>query len=33
MRRANEYGIYIGPTQGLATPSPGSRRGCYPTQN
>lgn len=28
MRRAQEYGIFIGPTQGLATPSPGSRRGC-----
>jgi hypothetical protein len=28
MRRSKEYGIYIGETQGLATPGPGSRRGC-----
>ena len=28
MRRSKEYGIYIGETQGLAVPGPGSRRGC-----
>lgn len=28
MRRAKEYGIFIGPTQGLSSPGPGSRRGC-----
>lgn len=28
MRRAKEYGIQIGPTQGLSSPGPGSTRGC-----